>query len=152
MKFMRGVCSLWILSAHRIYLKLHQRFTSQCTLQASSSSSKFSTPGINHLQKDYKKVPKYFKSGFGIEIICYQQRKPWFAPHWVTSAKYRYHDDNHCSKLTYCFIMAFLNWKDMTLSPLFGLPLRFWPFLRAGRGTFPSRRGAFPAERGSIPA
>ena len=152
MKFMRGVCSLWILSAHRIYLKLHQRFTSQCTLQASSSSSKFSTPGINHLQKDYKKVPKYFKSGFGNEIICYQQRKPWFAPHWVTSAKYRYHDDNHCSKLTYCFIMVFLNWKDMTLSPLFGLPLPRGSDHFCGRGGEPSLPGGERFPQGGGPS
>ena len=30
-----------------------------------------------------------------------------------------YYDHNHCSVLSYCFIMAFLNWKDSRVSTLF---------------------------------
>ena len=63
-----------------------------------------------------------------------------------------YYDDNHCSKLTYCFIMAFLNWKDMTLSPLFGLPLPRGSDNFCGRGGEPSLPGGERFPQGGGPS
>ena len=66
------------------------------------------------------------------------------------------YDHNHCSVLSYCFIMAFLNLKDSRVSPLFCSVTapRFWLFLRggaarvfhrAGRGTPLPRKAGRPS-------
>ena len=59
-----------------------------------------------------------------------------------------YYDVNHFSVLSYFFfIMAFLNWKGSSVSPLFcpATALWFWPFLR-GTPPAPQGRAFFPVE------
>ena len=62
-----------------------------------------------------------------------------------------YYDHNHCSVLSYCFIMAFLNWKDSRVSILFCPANAPSFYVFAGRGRKGVSRGEEPPWA-SIPA